>query len=365
MILQLVAIDKFADYVIRQYEPYSDMVETILIESGVDVSIVNSRKNTPIIDPYSSVFDDLLVRLFQYDAIIIHGFHWPWVEKLINAKSVTIKVAWVFWGGEIYGRPDIHSQFLTPTSQLFTSLHNLKKHASKNKNYFVSKHVFKEINYCLTDEMEEYEFARDYTKANFKHLEYNYYTLEELLGDLYDCKCNGDNVFLGNAASIECNYWGSLLRLRFSNINKKKIITPLSYGLPWVRNSVVKMGKFLFQSKFIPLVDFFPLHEYNNILLNCNVMIMPHIQPHAQGNIIVALWVGMKVFLSKRNLSYSYFKRIGCLVYSIEDDLGYNINDLTGLTNEEIAINRNILKSIYSKENTDKKVKRIINKLSE
>lgn len=363
MILQLVAIDKFADYVIRQFEPYNDVVKTILLESGVDVNLVKCRENTSIINPYSSVFDKLLTSLSAYESIIIHGLHWPWVEKVIKAKPSNTKVAWVFWGGEIYGRPDIHHQFLTSTSKFFTSLYSLKKRAKTKNSYFVPKDVFKEINYCLTDEVEEYEFAQDYTKANFNHLEYNYYTLEELLGNLYDCKCTGDNIFLGNAASVECNCWGSLFRLRLSNICNKKIIVPLSYGVPWVRNSVVNIGKFLFRSKLIPLIDFLPLQEYNKILLNCNVMIMPHIQPHAQGNIIVALWVGMRVFLSKKNLSYRYFKRLGCVVYSIEDDLGYNLSDFKCLTDEEITINRNILKSIYSKESTDKKVKIIIDKL--
>ena len=75
MILQLVPIDKFTDYVIRQYESYTDIVDSVLIKSFVDIKITNRGKILPVLDPNTKDFEDLLLRLSNYSSIIIHGFH--------------------------------------------------------------------------------------------------------------------------------------------------------------------------------------------------------------------------------------------------------------------------------------------------
>lgn len=368
MILQLVPIDKFTDYVIRQYESYTDIVDTILIKSFVDIKITNNGKTLPILEPNTKDFEDLLLRLSNYSSIIIHGFHWPWVEKIVKFKPQSVKLAWVFWGGEIYGRPENQDEFLTFFTKVILSCHKFKKIFSKvkeQKKYFVPLMSYNKIDYCLSDELEEYKYAKDKTNGNFNYLEYNYYTLEDLLGNLYDSKCSGENILIGNAATVECNYWYTLLKLKpYKLKHTTKIIIPLSYGDLWVRNSVIKQGSFLFGNRFFPLLEFLPLEQYNNTILSCNTMIMPHIQPHAQGNIILGLWLGMRVFLSKKNLSYHYFRRIGCKLYSLEDDF-HLLNDINFqcLSDEEIALNRKILYAIYSSESTNRKIQTIINTL--
>lgn len=94
-------------------------------------------------------------------------------------------------------------------------------------------------------------------------------------------------------------------------------------------------------------------------------MIMAHYYPQAQGNIITGLWLGMKVYLSNKNMTYHYFKRIGCYVYSIENDLKRSNKELyEPETEEKIRHNRQILSYWYSKENMKKRNSELVNLLS-
>lgn len=105
-----------------------------------------------------------------------------------------------------------------------------------------------------------------------------------------------------------------------------------------------------------------PLDEYNALMLSCSTIILGYTQPAAQGNIITALWLGMRVYLSEKNMTYRYFKRIGCVVYSMESELkkyGY-----APMEEKDVEQNRAVLKEWYSKENMHKRNLEIVKALS-
>lgn len=64
------------------------------------------------------------------------------------------------------------------------------------------------------------------------------------------------------------------------------------------------------------------------------------------GNIISALKNGCKVFLSDNNPVYKFYKKIGIIVFSVENELN-NKNIEQPLSFKEIAHNRQILKTMY------------------
>lgn len=226
--------------------------------------------------------------------------------------------------------------------------------------------IFRRADYCLTDEREEYEYARNYIqKPDLKYLMYNYYTLEDMIGALIDKRCKGNHIFMGNSGANECNYWDAIPKVSKLKERGQKVIIPLSYGAPWVKNWVMRLGKLFFRKDFMPLVDFLPREQYNELICNCSTMIMPHYVPRAQGNIITALWLGMRVYLSEHNMTYHYFKRLGCTVYSIEKDLKRsNKERFMPMTDEELERNRKIIYATYSRENTMKAVQHIAEELT-
>lgn len=366
-ILHILADDKFSDYAIKLFENQEVPSDFVLMVSSGCENLVKLRDKTTIMRRGDAAYQKLLENIGNYDAIILHGMFWAYDEDILNRVPDTTKVAWMNWGGEIYGRGDISYQFLSRRSRLIAKLHNWSrlfktgKKAKENSNYDLSLDLFRRVDYCLTDEREEYEYARDYLQEpNLKHLFYNYYTLEDTVGALMDKRCSGNNIFIGNSAASEGNYWDVMPKVARLKQKDQRVIMPLGYGSPWVRNWVLKLGKKLYGADFMPLIDFMPLGEYNELVCNCSTMIMPHYAPRAQGNIITALWLGMRVYLSEKGMTYRYFRRIGCLVYSIEHDLNRrNPRLFEPMTEVQMNHNREILRKMYSRESMNKAVQKI------
>ena len=65
------------------------------------------------------------------------------------------------------------------------------------------------------------------------------------------------------------------------------------------------------------------------------------------GNIIVMLFLGHRIYLSKNNSILNFFKKNNLIVFSFEDD--FKIYGTQPLEYEEIKRNRNIIKNLFSK----------------
>lgn len=369
MILHLLTDDKFADYAIQQFSALEMESEFVLIPSNGMMDLVKYKDKCTIIRQRSQEFECLLNRLGQYTGIVLHGMFWPsWQKRVILQAPSKIKIAWVFWGGEIYMQYGMDvSSYAQLTKKLFY-LHNWKNNQQSKLPEELSLELYRRIDYCLTDEREEYMFAKQFTNSSFDYLWYNYYSIEETVGTLIDSQSNGHNIWLGNSAALEINHvdtlW-SLYKTSRSTKNKGDVIVPLSYGVQWIRNVVLKFGKVLFGKRFHALTTYMPREEYNAVMLSCSIMIIHSWIPIAQGNIITALWLGMRVYLSERSMTYHYFRRIGCKVYSIEHDLNrMNPNVFAPMTQEDIETNRAVLRKWYSKEEMHKRNLEIVKALS-
>lgn len=366
MLLHLLTDEKFTDYAIEQFAGNEFNSKFILIPSNGLMHIVKNINKIEIINQNSIEYYGLIKSLDKYNAIIFHGMHWgAWESPLLANISKNIKVAWVFWGGDLYGRSDVNIKNLAPLTKFVVRIREFAKKSTNNISWEIPRELFKRVDYCLSDELEEYNFAKGILNNEMKFHWYNYYSLEETLGNLIDKRTVGNNILIGNSATKECNYFDILFKVKSINIGDRKIVLPLSYGSPWIRNLISNLSKFLFKN-VIPLCDFLNRNEYNERLLNCNTMIMAHYYPQAQGNIITGLWLGMKVYLSEKNMTYHYFKRIGCHVYSIEKDLNRNNKELFQPEKEEnIKQNREILSYWYSKDNMKKRNLELVKLLNE
>ncbi len=351
MILHLLFDSQFADYVIEQFEAEEMQSDFVLVTSTQDMKHFKRIDAVRIVNPIIlSEMELLLQDISQYNSVIFHGLFYSWQEWLLNQWPKNVKMAWVCWGGEIYGQPDIRTTFLKPLSRCVNRLHRMRRPDEWEDDLF-PRDLFRRANYCLTNVEAEYECAKQYLGTDIQHLPYNYYSIDETLGSLKDARCIGKNIFLGNSATIENNHLETLLRLKRVGIGDKKIIIPLSYGSPWVRNMCKKVGQLLFGKRFCPLLNFMPREEYNATMLDCAVMIQAHLREQAHGNIVTGLWLGMRVYLSEKGIDYQHFKSLGVHVFSIERNLTRdNQNALSPLTEEEIAYNRQVLLKAYGKE---------------
>ena len=357
MILHFLSDDKFSDYVISQFSG-TEMCSEFVLMSGLEVTRCFQNVDKVVRVNPNDVEDiaRLVGSLGHYSAVVLHGLFFPWCETVLRNVPNDVKVAWVFWGGEIYGRKDLKTTFLAPKTKFVFHVREMKNILQRKQRveaaYELPKELFQRINYCLTDIEEEYDFAVRYLSVmTMNYHWYNYYSIEETIGSLRDYFCEGKNIIIGNSCTIENNFFDIFRELDNVQLSDREIMIPLSYGTPWLRNLIQRLGRKQFGDCFIPLVDFMPREQYNRMMLACSTMIQPHYRAQAQGNIITVLWLGMRVYLSEKNIAYSYFKRIGVRVFSIETDLKKdNPKAFAPLSTEEVQHNRSILESWYSKD---------------
>ena len=94
-----------------------------------------------------------------------------------------------------------------------------------------------------------------------------------------------------------------------------------------------------------------PLHEYNQYIQSCSIVVMNHYRQQAVGNVLTMLWMGAKVYLDKRNTLYHYLKRINVTVFEVTKDLNLsNPSALEPLTIEEQLHNRKCLHNEISEK---------------
>lgn len=365
-ILHIVTEEKFTDYAIAQFSTPEMESEFVLIPSNYNLmGQVKLIDKCTIIRQGSAEFKSLLDRLGDYVSIVIHGMHWgTWQSLVLQSVPKNVKVVWVFWGGEIYGRSDCTLSRFAPITDLVVRIREVIKRKKKRKDtsWELPFALYQRVDYCLTDEPEEFEYVKSFlNNDHMQYLWYNYYDLDITLGTLKNETCNGNNVIVGNSATDTSNYF-DVIPFLFKHLQKdQKVILPLSYGAPWIMRLVPKYAKLFLGKAVMPLLEFMPRDEYNKVLQSCSVMIMNHYIPQAQGNILVGLWLGMRVYMSERSLSYKFFKRLGCIVYSFESE--FKIFGLSKLTEDQKNTNREILSKWYSSEHTISGVKNIVETL--
>lgn len=367
MILHLLTDEKFTDYVIEQFSDPEMQSEFVLIPSNRSVHLVKNIDKCRIVKARTKSFQELLGALGTYSGIVLHGMFWSrWQVPVLKSVPDHVKVAWVCWGGEIYSSKDSGYSFRAPVTKLLLRGRHLFKRDKRSFRWEVPKELYKRLDYCTTSIEEEYDYAKSFFQSDMKHIWYTYYSVEDTVGPLMEERCHGNNVWLGNSASICNNHLDMMLLLSKkkyrSKLKGQKLITPLSYGEPWMRSIVERAGRFLFRDSFTPLRRFLPREKYNALMLDCSTMIIGATEPLAQGNIITALWLGMRVYLSEKSMSYHFFKRIGAVVFSMEKDLSKYY--FSALGDEEVGRNREVLSRVYGKEHVMQGARTLVQSLS-
>ena len=366
MILHLVTNEQFTDYAIQQFSAPEMESEFVLIPSNHEKWIMKLTDRCTIVKQHSPEFQDLLHRLGHYSGIVLHGMHWGgWQTPVLRNVPDNVKVAWYFWGGDIYGRHDLDLYFLAPITKALYNLHNRKNKKKHDTSWEIPKELYKRVDYCMTGEQEEYEFAKKYTGSSFEHIWYTCYSLEETIGPLMDSCCEGNNIWIGNSAAVGNNHMDVLWKLWKSGLLHKfkgdKVYMPISYGEPWIKNLVKRVGRIFLGRRLQVLETYIPRNEYNALMLSCTTMIIGYWEPAAQGNIITALWLGMRVYLSEKSIAFKFFKRIGAQIYSIESDL--KMYHFSPLSEEVRAENRKVLMKWFSKQHVMEAVQNVVHAL--
>jgi dTDP-N-acetylfucosamine:lipid II N-acetylfucosaminyltransferase len=300
---------------------------------------------------------DLFERIQKFDIVFLHGLD-MFSSRLMLFADMEPKVVFLFFGGEIYENSKIlkSKPFGNLTIKKYNNFDNRKERFIENSLYRI-KYVFdtleskikkaiQKIDYFAVVHKEDYDFmiANKVMPSSVKYFKFSFYPIEFLYNNEIDTSNSGNNILIGNSRSYANNHLEIFSILSKFNIANRKVIVPLSYGNMKGIDSLVQNGKENLGDRFSPLLELMPLHEYNKMLSTCSVAIMNHYRQQAVGNIIALVYSGAKVYLSSQNTIYHFLKRIGCNVYSVENDLiTSNINALEPLPREESTQNKEIL----------------------
>lgn len=311
------------------------------------------------------------------DVIILHSLFSLPLDLFEHIHPKT-KVVWLAWGYDLY-----HGKYgMEPLIKIVSLYGPYTKEYVEAQDYqpklpvlvknrireFISKVLWPANDSILNKALQRIDYFGGYP-GEYNLIEQNGYLRAEnidysypLISNLYS-KDNieniseglSGNILVGNSATETNNHIDVFVRIEKIVPPNKKIIVPLSYGSHTYREYVISKGCDAFAEQFQPLVNFMPLTEYQLLLQSCSVAIFGHERQQAVGNVIMSLWNGAKVFLSKNSLVYKYLRSQGLIVYSIQNDLSKEAI-CTFLSREEILSNRKIVSNNFSNEAVLEKV---------
>jgi len=284
------------------------------------------------------------------DIVVLHSlFFGATLLPFVTRKATLV---WISWGHDLYkDKADSFASSFPFRHSLFMDLTKRWKDARKGsyrnrvrkavkaivRNGF-RLHAIRKIDYVST--CLPYEFP--FIKERFPHLEkFDFDYIDETAISLSDC--DGDNILIGNSASVNCNHLDVMKLISDRGIDAGKLVVPLSYaGGEAYRNAVIEAGREAFGERFLPLASFMGIDQYTKLIRSCAFAVLGFLRQQATKNIQLLLCQGTKIFFYKETDIYRYFKDAGYSVFSIEDDLT-KVGLSARLSGDEIVKNRRLV----------------------
>jgi len=214
------------------------------------------------------------------------------------------------------------------------------------------------VNYLVASK-PEYDLICSVTK--FKHLrgrlDMTYYSIQDVMGDLVNAEVRGHDIIIGNSASSSNNHEYVYEFIKGLSFEGEKVYIPMSYGLyPGYLEEITSL--YLHIPNVCILKDFMDIESYNQLLCGCSTFIYGHFRQEGWGNIIIALFLGGKVYLPKGSQNYKNFADFGFKIFRLED---IQTTYSETLSFEDKEYNRNLALNLFSKEKNKKDIEYICN----
>lgn len=288
------------------------------VQKSGNIYLIRNNADWPALD-YSK-FSKVLIHALDYDKI-------EFCKKLPK----DIEVFWLVWGNDLYnlflmGRGYKMFYKSHPRNNLLHRFGQLLLRIGyRNKRRRMIFDFLKSHDVKMVCSQEEFHLFRKYypkESINFTNItDYFYYPVDEILGNkLIHKKANGNIILVGNSCSFTNNHEYVFDIIKDIDLKEKKIVTPLSYsGSEEYKAKVIAAGKKHFGNSYEPLTEFLPIGKYNQLMSHAQVCIYGNWRQEALGNIIIALCLGAKVFISNKYPILNTLRKMGLTVYSLEE----------------------------------------------
>lgn len=305
----------------------------------------------------------------DYDSIIVHSLSGVGVLAFLLARNST-KLVWSGWGADYYLDQDLSGtnlyenltlEYIVGKERRFRQSF-LKKIIAKAK-FHAKRLAISRVDYFSAPISQDVNIM----KQGFPNFSGSF--IQILYGSVSSTfsvgseKKLGKNILLGNSASATNNHLEVFHLLKSVDLGDRKIIVPLSYGDVDYGKYITSKGYELLGNSFVPVIEFMPLPQYNDLIASCEIVIMNHIRQQALGNICAAFYKGAKVFLNKNGVLFDFFTDHGSILFSldqllVEDQLNSRLSDA------EVQINRSVLEASWGENVAEEKVSKLIAAIS-
>lgn len=297
----------------------------------------------------------------NFDQVFIHLLNPRKISLVKRLNLNNTRVYWIIWGLDLYNKLLVPRGFRLFTKDNSATHRGLAQWIKSIGATIEARHtvrfIEKHVDTIVTDTTEvDYDYLKRYypTLGNIGWKDFFYYPIDVILNEtLMASEVNGNDIMIGNSASATNNHEHALHILSRLNTRGRRIVMPLSYsGKKEYVQTVSSEGTRLFGDAFVPLLEFMPLDQYNLQQQATSIAIFANLRQEAIGNIIIALYLGAKVFLIKSNPVYEWAVQHGLKVFDLESMTQEQFD--TPLDAETRAENRRILTSLYTRQRMHK-----------
>jgi hypothetical protein len=371
MILHIVKDGRLINTIIDQFEKVAPGESYYLVDTTYEGKLLRTEPSErfQFAKKNSKEYFDLLKQYKNVTSVIIHSmtdFH----AYLINKYLYDKKICWTLWGGDIYqsGFIPYEKNILVQTKkQIKKDLWQTIKSAIGRNRWrfpilFSRYRAMLKVDYLITVLPSEYEhITSNIPKLRAKQVLWNY-SLEQSFIYPNIVNNNRKNIIVSHNGYPTNNHFDSFEILKKLDLQERRIIVPLSYGIKDYSNKVLKYGESVFGSSFMPLIDYLSFEKYIEIVNSCSIALFNNIRQQGVGNLIILLKLGIKIYLNENGMAWKFMQDLGIKVFSINKDIN-NIDALEPLDIEIAKSNRKKIEEFINIESLDKKTLNLINLL--
>ena len=378
MIIHICIDSIFNGYIIDHFEKVNKGKNRYIIISEDKELFFKREKEIEIFNK-----NEVLLLLKREKYFIIHSLLKKepiWFASQFYAQH---KVAWFSWGGDI---PVSNVEINYEPLSLIEFKKDQKKITIKDRLYgllallpFVNKWYYffrvgehhpkyqkekalSNIDLFSTVLPAEKKDVESLVYFRAKYMWFNYGTLNYIMGDFFGANVPlKKGVFVGHSGYFESNHLDS-----FEIINQMKlgmeIYCPLAYGNNHCIQIIMERGLELFGEKINFQREVLDQSAYVKLLTSNHILIMNTIQQQGVGNLLICIYLGMKVFLNPKGYLFEFCTSLGLKVYNLKEDFT-EIEIEHFLERNYVIHNREILEKVYSEDDVEKRTKLIIEEL--
>ncbi|WP_107040071.1 TDP-N-acetylfucosamine:lipid II N-acetylfucosaminyltransferase [Brumimicrobium mesophilum] len=359
---KIVHIHSDTKFINESYRFYGEQFENSIFIIGLKDSYNGElSESVKYFNSSKSEFNKIISICNNADMVVMHNLNFP-KSYIANRLHKSVKIAWRFFGSELYSRkPELvysertnsildkqkkNGNFYNFKNKIINYLVSIKYMASPNKEF--EKAAFKRIDYFLGLSKNEHLYLKNiYPELpEFFQVSYRPYLKAK---EFRNTKSN--TIIIGNNKSAYNNHSDIIDQIQNSPFKEKfKFLMFYNYGQDnFYTSSIKKQAK---KIKEIEVVEnFLPYEDFQKVYSDSSAFVLNGLRQMAMGNIWTAIKENTKIYLNKHNLVYQWLIEEGFYISSVENFTSDLENNNISLSKEQANSNQDQMIKFTEKYN--------------